>query len=69
MADPLVRLAVSRDLDSQLNEREVAALQEWLQSGTAMHIMRDHPLHTWPILGKLWHIHLFFTYNISSFFG
>ena len=45
---------MSRDLDSRLNDREQAAVQEWLNSKKEFHIMRDHPMHGWPILGGLW---------------
>jgi len=52
--DPQVDLYVSRDLDSRLNDREQAAVQEWLQSTKAFHFMRDHPSHGTPILGCGW---------------
>ena len=40
---PKVDLMVSRDLDSRLTMREVAAVREWEESGAALHVMRDHP--------------------------
>ncbi len=43
--DPDVEIMLSRDLDSRIYEREVIAVNEWLQSGKLFHIMRDHPLH------------------------
>jgi len=45
---------VSRDLDSRLNPREQAAVEEWLASGKTLHTMRDHYEHTVPILGGMW---------------
>lgn len=45
---------VSRDLDSPLIPRERAAVNEWLLSNKAFHIMRDHPLHTFLIMGGMW---------------
>ena len=45
---------ISRDLDSRISEREVAATQEWLQSGLAVHAMRDHPGQKHPLLGGMW---------------
>ena len=45
---------MSRDLDSRLNDREQAAVQEWLQSTKAFHFMRDNPSHGTPILGCGW---------------
>ena len=49
-----VDLYVSRDLDSRLNERELAAVQEWLDSSKEFHFMRDHPQHDTTILGCGW---------------
>ena len=49
-----VDLYVSRDLDSRLNERELAAVQEWLDSSKEFHFMRDHPQHGTTILGGVW---------------
>ena len=49
-----VDLYVSRDLDSRLNERELAAVQEWLDSSKEFHFMRDHPQHNTEILGGVW---------------
>ena len=43
-----------RDLDSRFSKREAAAVEEWLQSGRAIHSMRDHPAHTTPLLGAAW---------------
>ena len=43
-----------RDLDSKVTPRETAAVSEWLQSGAAIHSMRDNPAHTTPLLGAGW---------------
>jgi hypothetical protein len=51
---PEVDIFLSRDCDSRISEREVAAVQEWLTSEKDFHIMRDHPYHTVPILGGMW---------------
>ena len=45
---------ISRDLDSPLTLRERAAVDEWLLSNKVFHIMRDHPLHTFLIMGGMW---------------
>lgn len=46
---------LSRDLDSRLSAREVAAVKEWLQSPTkAIHAMRDNPAHNIGLLGASW---------------
>ena len=53
-ADPDVEVMISRDTDSRLNEREKAAVDEWLKSDEPFHLMRDHPRHNLPILGGMW---------------
>lgn len=52
--DPEVDIFLSRDCDSKISEREVIAVNEWLNSDKDFHIMRDHPYHTVPILGGMW---------------
>ena len=52
--DPQVEIFMSRDLDSPIKAREVEAVGEWVKSGAAMHVMRDHPYHGVPMLGGLW---------------
>jgi hypothetical protein len=36
---------ISRDIDSYITKREVSAVNEWLDSGKNLHVMRDHPHH------------------------
>lgn len=43
MLDPLVDRFLSRDIDSDIITREVAAVQQWLESNYTFHVMRDHP--------------------------
>ena len=43
-----------RDSDSEILEREIAAISDWERSGKEFHIMRDHPMHSAPILGGMW---------------
>jgi hypothetical protein len=50
--DLLVDIMASRDLDSPLPRRELNAVNEWLSTRKSWHVMRDHPLHTVPMLGK-----------------
>jgi hypothetical protein len=46
---------VSRDTDSRFSEREVLAVNEWIESGNSFHIIREHPWgHTWVINGGMW---------------
>ena len=53
--DPTVSRFIIRDVDSRLNSRESAAVAEWIQSGKAVHVMRDHPTHCqFSILGGMW---------------
>jgi hypothetical protein len=40
-ADPTVDRFIVRDVDSRLNYRERLAVEEWIQSGRPIHIMRD----------------------------
>lgn len=49
-------VVIFRDTDSRVNKREKHAVEEWLQSDKAFHIMRDHPHHQFPILGGMWGI-------------
>ena len=42
-----------RDLDSTVNWRERAAVDEWLESGLAFHVMRDSPEHIVPVMGGM----------------
>lgn len=52
--DPVVRRFVCRGCHARLNPREAAAVRDWTASGQPFHIMRDHVLHTDPMLGGMW---------------
>lgn len=52
--DESVELFISRDADSRVTERELISVQEWIDSGKVLHIMRDHPHHNYKILGGMW---------------
>ncbi|XP_066950663.1 uncharacterized protein [Macrobrachium rosenbergii] len=54
VGDPLVDRYVLRDSDSPILQREVDAVNEWLQSGKCFHVMRDHPFHGTFMLAGLW---------------
>ena len=56
MIDPSVNVMVSRDLDSRLTDREVAAVTQWLDDPLQLpfHVMRDNPHHGTEILGGMW---------------
>ena len=51
--EPDVEIMMSRDTDTRFLLREKLAVQEWLESGKTFHIMRDHPHHTFTILGGM----------------
>lgn len=55
MMDPLVDRFLSRDIDSDIIPREVAAVRQWLNSPNhTFHVMRDHPSHGGFMLAGLW---------------
>jgi tetratricopeptide (TPR) repeat protein len=43
-----------RDCDAVVNEREAAAVSEWIESGRRFHVMRDHPEHAELIMAGMW---------------
>ena len=48
-------ICLSRDSDSVVSEREVGAVEEWLQSDYQWHAMHDHHLHRKvSIMGGMW---------------
>jgi len=49
-----IEYIVFRDTDSRISMREYEAVREWINSGKSLHIMRDHPYHTEPIMGGMW---------------
>jgi hypothetical protein len=55
--------SIFRDCDSRITIREKMAVDEWINSGKSLHVMRDHPNHGIPygndrlgILGGMWGI-------------
>ena len=53
-ADPQVERVIIRDCDSRCNVREVAAVEAWIESGKAAHVMHDHEHHTKDMMGGMW---------------
>ena len=48
-------ILLSRDLDSRITFRELAAVQEWLNTpDKSIHAMRDNPAHNIGLLGASW---------------
>ncbi|CAB4060741.1 unnamed protein product [Lepeophtheirus salmonis] len=53
--DKQVSLFLSRDLDSRISQREVSAVETFLESDEySFHVMRDHPAHATTIMGGTW---------------
>ncbi|MEY2891659.1 MAG: hypothetical protein RJA98_1567 [Pseudomonadota bacterium] len=52
--DPTVDRFLLRDADSLVSEREVAAVQAWLDSGHWFHLMRDYCTHSELLLAGMW---------------
>lgn len=53
--DGSVDYFISRDCDSRLFERDVVAVNDWIQSKKPFHIIREHPWgHTWVINAGMW---------------
>jgi hypothetical protein len=52
--DASVDRYIVRDLDSQFSWRERAAVDEWILSNRAFHIMRDNFYHSIPMMGGMW---------------
>ena len=55
--DEEVDLYLIRDADSVMNIKERAAVEDWLASGKAFHVMRDWPAHSELILAGMWGAH------------
>jgi hypothetical protein len=54
-SDERVDRYVFRDIDSRLTARERYAVDEWVSSGRAFHVMRDHPSHSnYAMSGGMW---------------
>jgi hypothetical protein len=54
LEDELVEIVIFRDADSFLTPREVPCVQEWLESGAAVHAIRDWYTHSELILAGMW---------------
>jgi hypothetical protein len=62
-----VEYMISRDCDSRLFERDVVAVNEWIESGKDFHIIRDHPGgHAWEISAGMWGTKEGFIENIDE---
>jgi len=52
--DPEVGTFMCRDCDARLSVKEAAAVDAWLRSGKAFHVMRDHVMHRNVMLAGMW---------------
>lgn len=50
---PGVSRYIVRDADSRIGRREAEAVCEWVEAGTLLHTMHDHPYHIRPIQGGM----------------
>ncbi len=55
--DPDVDIYVVRDADAVVNVKERVAVAQWLSSGYAFHVMRDHLQHCELMLAGMWGAH------------
>lgn len=51
---PDAEYVIFRDTDSRVSAREALAVEDWMRSGRALHIIRDHPHHFYPIMAGMW---------------
>jgi hypothetical protein len=52
--DKSIDIFCIRDTDSRLSQREVDAVSHFIQSGKALHVMRDHPHHNFLVMAGMW---------------
>lgn len=52
--EPNIERFIIRDVDSRPCEREVHAVEAWIESDLSAHVMRDHPFHAVQMLGGMW---------------
>tara|TARA_R110000851_G_scaffold81549_2_gene179137 strand:- start:4078 stop:4947 length:870 start_codon:yes stop_codon:yes gene_type:complete len=64
IVDSEVDVMISRDVDCRLSKREKGAVDQWLSTGKTVHVMRDHPLHSEPIMGGMWGCRTTELYNL-----
>jgi hypothetical protein len=74
--DPGVNIAIVRDADSRLHERDLWCIHHFVDSSYLFHTTRDHPYHKTLIMGGLWGIkkgclqtsikELYNTYNLKN---
>jgi hypothetical protein len=55
-SDPDVEIAIMRDTDARITEREKQAVDQWIESGIKFHVMKDHPFghKRYPVSAGMW---------------
>lgn len=67
ISEPDVERVLIRDCDNRFSEREVQAVNEWIDSGNILHVMKDHPWHGgFPILAGQWGLSNGFEYDMKE---
>ena len=62
-----VERVIFRDCDSRFTKREVAAVNEWIESGKVLHVMKDHPYHGgFPILAGMFGLSNKFNFDMNT---
>jgi hypothetical protein len=54
MNDPAVGRFLVRDCDARLSAAEADLVRQWIDSGQAFHVVRDHVMHNELMIGCLW---------------
>lgn len=54
--EPDCSIMFVRDADSRPHARDIACIEDFLESDKGLHIIRDHYWHSTPLLGGLWGI-------------
>jgi hypothetical protein len=49
-----VDIAISRDADSRISDKEYQAVRDWEKTDKVFHAMRDHKLHNFPVMAGMW---------------
>lgn len=66
LGNPQIDRLMARDMDSEVNSREVSAVHEWLDLNKTFHVMRDHPGHKVPIMAGNSSFTLYNLYSVLS---
>lgn len=65
--DPLVDIMIVRDTDSRIGSRESQSVAQWLNTNSALHIIRDHPFHSSLIQAGMFGIRKTSSYTLPNY--